>query len=394
MPTARIKELETETRLSRLQSAPWQTGSVRYGLAIALTILAALLKEWILPETHIAPFLFFFGSISISAWHGGLGPGLLATFLAALISNYFFILPTGTLSLAWHHVVLVALFLLEGIFLSLLSHAKREAEATARHRGQQNLDSLQREKQAREEAERARIEAEAANQAKDVFLATVSHELRTPLNSILGWCQLLEDGQLDEASARKAVATVQRSARGQAKLVNDLLDISRIISGQLSLDMEPIELYPVIQAALDVLRPLAMEKNIRFERQIHARPQVTGDAQRLQQVVSNLVQNAIKFSPENSIIEIRLEEDREKGVARISVQDQGVGIAPEFLPDLFKRFSQADSTDTRRHSGLGLGLSIAQHLVHGHGGVITAHSEGENKGALMTVELPLLAESV
>ncbi len=249
----------------------------------------------------------------------------------------------------------------------------------------------------RDERERARLlaseqaacaDAESANQSKDEFLATLSHELRTPLNAILGWAQLLRMGGLDTEEIDRALETIERNAKVQAQLVEDLLDLSRIISGKLRLELRPIELPPVIEAALDSVRPAAEAKGIRVVPVLdaHASP-VLGDADRLQQVAWNLLSNAIKFTPPAGRVELYLQRSGDH--AEISVVDTGQGIGPEFLPYVFERLRQADGSSTRRHGGLGLGLSIVRHLVEAHGGWVRAQSRGVGKGATFTVSLPL-----
>ncbi|HET9531988.1 MAG TPA: ATP-binding protein [Blastocatellia bacterium] len=234
----------------------------------------------------------------------------------------------------------------------------------------------------------ARAEAEAANRAKDEFLATVSHELRTPLNSILGWTTLLRSGRFDDADASHALEVVDRNARAQSKLVEDILDASRLITGKLNVDFHPVELKPVINAAIDVVRPTADAKNISLELSLGPRVGIVmGDPARLQQIVWNLLSNAIKFTPPGG--RVRLEAKRVGGRAEITVSDTGAGISPEFLPYVFDRFRQADSTTTRRYGGLGLGLAIARHLVEAHAGNIEVRSAGEGQGATFIVSLPL-----
>jgi len=231
--------------------------------------------------------------------------------------------------------------------------------------------------------------AEEANRAKDTFLATVSHELRTPLTSMMGWAELLKLGMLDEKGQRHALDVIEASARSQAQLIGDLLDISRIISGKLRLDVQPLELPPVIAAALDVMHPAAEAKSIRLVARVnHNVGMVSGDPDRMQQVVWNLLSNAVKFTPEGGRVEISLK--RAGAQAEIAVKDDGTGIAPEFLPHVFEHFRQADSTSTRKHGGLGLGLAIVRHLVELHGGTVAAESEGEGRGATFRIRLPLL----
>ena len=236
----------------------------------------------------------------------------------------------------------------------------------------------------------ARLQAEKANRTKDEFLATLSHELRTPLTAMLGWTRMLRMNELDERTAAHALDTIERNAKAQAQLVEDLLDVSRIITGNLRLDVRPLDLVPVIEAALDSVRPAAEAKNI--DLQISFAPltgPVSGDPARLQQVAWNLLSNAVKFTPRGGRVRISLE--RVESQIEITVTDTGEGIRPEFLPFIFDRFRQADSSTTRVHGGLGLGLAIVRHLVELHGGTVQAESPGEGQGATFKVRLPLMA---
>ena len=234
----------------------------------------------------------------------------------------------------------------------------------------------------------ARREAETASRAKDEFLATLSHELRTPLNAIVGWTRMLLDGTMDERSARKALQVIDRNAHLQTQLVADILDVSRIITGGLRLDLRPVDLGSVIGAALDAVRPAADAKQVRLRSRLAASTRVhQGDPDRLQQVVWNLLSNAVKFTPARGSVEIALLDGSDGGV-RIKVQDDGGGIEPAFLPHVFERFWQADGSVSRQHGGLGLGLAIVRHLVELHGGTVLAESAGPGKGSTFTVELP------
>jgi signal transduction histidine kinase/CHASE1-domain containing sensor protein/ActR/RegA family two-component response regulator len=235
----------------------------------------------------------------------------------------------------------------------------------------------------------AREAAEESNRLKDEFLATVSHELRTPLTAILGWARLLEGGGLDNQVTQQAIDTIWRNAKAQAQIVDDILDVSRIITGNLYIDLHPIDVTPVVQNAINVVRPTADAKGIRIEAQIDNTPaRVSGDANRLQQVIWNLLSNAVKFTNSGGRVQVKVSQAN--SAVEISVTDTGQGIAREFLPYVFDRFSQADSTTTRHHGGLGLGLAIARHLVEIHGGTIRAQSRGEGQGATFTITLPLL----
>ena len=246
----------------------------------------------------------------------------------------------------------------------------------------ENVRLLKRESTAREAAEES-------NRLKDEFLATVSHELRTPLTAILGWSRLLEEGSLDDRLTTQAIETIRRNARAQAQIVDDILDVSRIITGNLYFDLHSIELKPVLEAAINVVRPTADAKGIRIETEFDSAPiMVSGDANRLQQVIWNLVSNAVKFTDSGGRVNLTLSQVG-SGV-EIKVADTGRGISPGFLPFVFDRFRQADSTTTRQHGGLGLGLAIARHLIEIHGGTISAESAGEGQGATFTIRLPLL----
>lgn len=234
-----------------------------------------------------------------------------------------------------------------------------------------------------------RQSAETVNRVKDEFLATLSHELRTPLNAILGWATMLRNGRLSAADSARALETVERSARAQSQLIDDLLDISRIITGKLRLEITALDLSKVITAAVDAVRPAAEAKGIRLQIILDSEADaVSGDAGRLQQVVWNLVSNAVKFTPKGGRVQIRLE--RINSHVEIIVSDTGKGINPEFLPYVFDRFRQADQTTTRRQGGLGLGLSIVRQLVEMHGGTVHAESEGEGQGTTFIVQLPRL----
>ena len=233
----------------------------------------------------------------------------------------------------------------------------------------------------------ARAHAESINRMKDEFLATLSHELRTPLNAILGWAHLLTSGKADASMIERAIGVIRNNAMAQSQLIEDILDVSRVIGGKLRLSLAPVQLRAVIDAALDSVSPAAAAKNIQIERLLDDVEPVTGDKDRLQQVIWNLLSNAVKFTPRDGRVTVRLE--RKAGDVTVSVEDSGIGISPEFLPYVFDRFSQADGSATRRHGGLGLGMAIVRHLVELHGGTVSAQSEGEGRGASFTASLPI-----
>ena len=238
--------------------------------------------------------------------------------------------------------------------------------------------------------ENARLYAEArdANRAKDEFLATLSHELRTPLTAMLGWVRMLQSGTLDEATSARALRVIDRNTKLQAQLIDDLLDVSRIVTGKLSLELKAVDVGAVVETAIDAVTPAALAKSVELERRVApAAGPAWADPHRLQQVVWNLLSNAVKFTPSGGRVTVAVERDDPHVVVR--VDDTGQGIAPEFLPYIFDRFRQADSTTTRAHGGLGLGLAIVHHLVTLHRGTVTAASEGPDRGATFTVRIPL-----
>jgi len=268
----------------------------------------------------------------------------------------------------------------------------------------------------------ARQQAEVANRMKDEFLATLSHELRTPLNSILGWAKLLRTRTFDEATTHRALETIERNAQAQAQLIEDMLDVSRIVTGKLSFNLHPVNLIPILETVVDGVRPAAEAKSLTLEYVLDETWQappgaateadppplclVKGDPHRLQQVIWNLLSNAIKFTPDGGRVNVRLERGEEKDEedggdrgdlesafawVRMVVSDTGIGISPDFLPYVFDRFRQADATTTRSHSGLGLGLAIVKQLVSLHGGQVEVASAGPNQGTTFTVSLPLVA---
>jgi signal transduction histidine kinase/CheY-like chemotaxis protein len=273
----------------------------------------------------------------------------------------------------------------------------RTAELAARN------ETLHAEIAARQEAERqrnallastqaARDEAERANRSKDEFLAILSHELRTPLYAIQGWAQLLRRGSLGAQDVERGLEVIERNARVQTRLIEDLLDMSRIVSGKLRLDLQPLDPTQLVASAVASIRPAADAKAVRLltELEPHAGP-IRGDPSRLQQVVWNLLSNAVKFTPAGGLVQVTLARD--EGEVELSVRDNGCGIGPEFMAHLFERFTQADSRTTRASGGLGLGLSIARHLVELHGGTISARSDGEGRGATFVVRLPVAPQA-
>ena len=238
------------------------------------------------------------------------------------------------------------------------------------------------------EVRQARDVAEAANRTKDLFLATLSHELRTPLNAILGWAKILRMERVDEQDRNEGLAAIERNAVAQVQIIEDLLDVSRIVSGNFKLEVRRVAVQEVVEAAIASVTPLAAAKGVRIQKLLDslAGP-VSGDQARLQQVVWNLLSNAVKFTPTGGTVQVMLE--RVNSAVEISIVDTGIGISPEFLPRVFDRFLQADSSTTRRHGGLGLGLAIVKQLVEMHGGEVRAKSPGEGQGSTFIVSLPI-----
>jgi PAS domain S-box-containing protein len=254
-----------------------------------------------------------------------------------------------------------------------------------------NAELEQRVAKRTAELEAMTAEAESANRAKDDFLATLSHELRTPLNAILGWTHILSTHMDDRDTAAQAIEVIERNAVTQARLINDILEVSRIITGKLTMTMLPIEIAPIIETAIEAARPAIDAKAIQLEVLLCTDDcQILGDASRLQQVVANLLSNAVKFTPEGGRITVTLALACEH--AELTVSDTGQGIDLDFLPYIFDRFRQAESASTRRHGGLGLGLAIVRHIVEQHGGTVQATSQGHEQGASFIISLPVTTE--
>jgi signal transduction histidine kinase/CheY-like chemotaxis protein len=370
-----LSRISSGYRLDEKHMSALSSKSSQYFVAIAATAVALTARFLLEPALgNVAPLLVFTLSVVVASWYGGLGPGLLATALSLLLGDYFFIAASAA------ERIEETLFLGIGISISILSQAR----LSLLEKRQQLLAS---EQDARRTAEDAGRRAEDANRLKDEFLSTVSHELRTPLTAINGWALMLREGRLDAVQSARALETIVRSAKSQNQLINDLLDVSRIISGKMRLDIASLKLDSVIEAAVDTVRPAAEAKRIHLSALLDpAAETVSGDAERLQQVVWNLLSNAVKYAPEGGRVEVRLE--RADSHVEIVVADNGQGIKPEFLPYVFERFRQEDGGTNRQQGGLGLGLAIVRHIVEMHGGTARVASEGLGKGATFTVALP------
>jgi signal transduction histidine kinase len=354
---------------------------------LANTILIAIEKSYKIKESLWNTWRTYYLWTSVTYFAGASAAGI----ITILIKTYGFYAVVATVP-----IILIICFTYQ-TYLKNIEASVAQTEAARLHVEELSkyITELQRSEEARGQlllrAERARAEAEAANRIKDEFLATLSHELRTPLTSLLGWSSVLREAKRDEKVLNQGLEAIDRNARVQAQLIDDLLDVSRIVSGKLNLDVRPLDISSVTRAAINVVRPAADAKGITIG--YWAEPglgAISADSARLQQIIWNLLSNAVKFTPQGGKINVRVEQDGSD--ARVTVQDTGQGIEAEFLPRVFDRFRQADSSTTRSFGGLGLGLAIVRHLVELHGGTVSAHSDGANKGATFSARFPLLAD--
>lgn len=356
---------------------------------IANTTLIAIEKSHKINESVWNTWRTYYLWTSVTYIAGASAAGI----VAILISKYDFYAVVATAP-----IILIICFTYQ-TYLKNIEASIKQTEAARLHVEELSkyITELQHSEEARGQlllrAERARSEAEAANRIKDEFLATLSHELRTPLTSLLGWSSVLREAKRDEKVLNQGLEAIDRNARVQAQLIDDLLDVSRIVSGKLNLEVRPLDITSVTRAAINVVGPAADAKGISLD--YFAEPglgAISADSARLHQIIWNLLSNAVKFTPHGGKICIRVEQDGAD--VRVTVKDTGQGIETEFLPRVFDRFLQADSSTTRSFGGLGLGLAIVRHLVELHGGTVSAQSEGLNKGATFSATFPLLAERV
>src|SRR6201988_2067117 len=354
---------------------------------IANTVLIAIEKSSKIKESVWNTWRTYYLWTSITYFAGASEAGI----IAILIKTYGFYAVVATVP-----IILIICFTYQ-TYLKNIEASLEQTEAARLHVQELSkyVSELQRSEEAREQlllrAQRARSEAEAANRIKDEFLATLSHELRTPLTSLLGWSSVLREARRDEKVLAQGLDAIDRNARVQAQLIDDLLDVSRIVSGKLNLDVRPLDVCSVTRAAIAVVQPAADAKGITLD--YWSQPSlgaISADPGRLQQIIWNLLSNAVKFTPQGGRINVRVLRDGPH--VKVTVSDTGQGIDPEFLPRVFDRFRQADSSTTRSFGGLGLGLAIVRHLVELHGGTVSAESEGLGKGATFSATFPLLAE--
>jgi signal transduction histidine kinase/ActR/RegA family two-component response regulator len=354
---------------------------------IANTTLVAIEKASKINESIWHTWRTYYLWTSITYFAGASAAGI----VAILITKHNFYAVFATVP-----IILIICFTYQ-TYLKNIENSVAQAEAARLHVEELSkyITELQHSEEERGQlllrAERARTEAEAANRIKDEFLATLSHELRTPLTSLLGWSSVLREAKRDEKVLNQGLEAIDRNARVQAQLIDDLLDVSRIVSGKLNLEVRPLDISSVTRAAINVVRPAADAKGITMD--YWAEPglgAISADSARMQQIIWNLLSNAVKFTPHGGKISVRTEQDGSD--ARVTVKDSGQGIHPEFLPRVFDRFLQADSSTTRSFGGLGLGLAIVRHLVELHGGTVSAESDGAGKGATFVATFPLLAD--
>lgn len=354
---------------------------------IANTVLIAIEKSSKIKESAWNTWRTYYLWTSVTYFAGASAAGI----IAIMINTYGFYAVVATVP-----IILIICFTYQ-TYLKNIEASVAQTEAARLHVQELSryISELQRSEEAREQlllrAERARAEAEAANRIKDEFLATLSHELRTPLTSLLGWSSVLREAQRDEKVLAQGLEAIDRNARVQAQLIDDLLDVSRIVSGKLNLEVRPLDICSVTRAAINIVQPAADAKGITVD--FWAQPglgAISADLARLQQIIWNLLSNAVKFTTRGGKVTVRLEQDG--GNAKLTVSDTGQGIDPAFLPRVFDRFRQADSSTTRSFGGLGLGLAIVRHLVELHGGTVSAESEGLDKGATFSASFPFLTD--
>ncbi len=353
---------------------PTLAAPVRFGIAAALVGLVFLLDRKADLLIDDGSQLILFGiAVLATAWFAGTGPAIAATVLAAAFGTQ------ATHSSEFATGMHLALFLVQGLVLTAMVAELRRARRDAEERAH--------------EARQAQQVGESANRLKDEFLATISHELRTPLNAVLGWVHLLRTGKLDQATAARGLESIDRNVRLQAQLTSDLLDVSKALTGKLQLESRPALLDEAAREALASVTPAARAKGVRIEAALpHGGVAVQGDAARLRQIAWQLLANAIKFTPRDGVVELTVDAFGQD--ARLIVRDSGSGIAAEFLPRIFDRFTQADPSPSRSAGGLGVGLALVRELVELHGGEIEATNRADGRGAIFIVRFPLQAFQV
>lgn len=353
---------------------PTFSAPLRFAIALGAVLVVFVvdrLSGW--PVDGPSKFILLGIAVMASAWFAGTGPALAATVLGSILGAS----EAGNFAgIGRDTAVHLAMFVIQGVMLTALVSELRAARRAAEHQALV--------------AQAARREGDAANRMKDQFLATVSHELRTPLNAVLGWIHLLRTGKLDRDTSSRGLEAIERNARLQAQLTGDLLDVSRAFTGQLQLDSRPTMLNETAQQAVAAVEPAARAKGVQIQAALDGQPIVVlGDPTRLRQIAWQLLSNGIKFSPRGGVVHLSVESQNRE--AQLTVRDSGPGIDPSFLPRVFERFTQQDSSTTRVAGGLGVGLALVRELVTLHGGEIDANNRTDAPGAVFTVRLPLQA---
>jgi signal transduction histidine kinase len=376
--TLRTIEAVADAEARRMASVrPWRRlrrarAPLRYAAAVGGVVVVLSVTALLEPVMLRAPSAPLFAVVLGIAWLLGLGPATVATGLGVVALAYL----GGQGAGAWRpderDAFWMVLFFLTVLAMAWLASSTRRLE-------DERVELLARERE-------ARVEAEAANRAKDDFLAIVSHELRSPLSAILGWSQVLRNGTLGRCETERALETIERNTRLQAKVVEDLLDVARAVAGKLELTLREVNVSTIVHDVVHAYEPRAYGAGVTLTSDRSGPVRVLGDAERLQQAIGNLVSNAIKFTPAPGSVHVTVTPAAES--ARIVVRDTGQGIDPALLPHVFDRFHQGESGQ-RRHAGLGLGLAIVKHIVEAHGGAVRAESDGCGKGSTFVVDLPL-----
>lgn len=363
---------------------PAALGNVLTGGLLALGIITAATLVRLVLDPFVGnqvPYVVYVAAAVVVSWVCGVPAAMASVVVSAFLANYLFVPPRYEFIPHYDDSVAMAVYALVAGGLVVLVSQWRQAEEALRSRAI--------ELEAMESRLRSQAEAlERADRVKDDFLATLGHELRTPLNAIVGWSSMLLKGSLGDDATRRAYQAIARNAEAQRLLIEDVLDVSRIVNGRLRLEMQQTDLAVPLWAAIDSVKPVAEGRRIEITTHIPAEPaSVWADAARMQQVFMNLLTNAVKFTNPGGHIEVNAR--RAGAHVEVEVADDGAGIAAEMLPHVFDRFSQSDTPATRRHGGLGLGLTIVRHLVELHAGSVSAHSAGEGRGASFVVRLPL-----
>jgi len=359
----------------RLRPLRKATAGLRYTAAAAIVAAALAVTAVLEPVMERAPSTPLFAVLLVIAWLFGMGPALFGAAVALVPLAYLVDESHPRWYVDQRDIFWILLFFITALATAWLASTVRRLE-------DERTALLIRERA-------ARAEAEAANRAKDNFLAIVSHELRSPLTAILGWCRMLRSGRLPPADGDRALDTIERSTRLQAKLVEDLLDVSRAAAGKLDITTRSVDLSAVAEQVVESHRPRAEAVRVHLIGDVSGGVAVLGDAERLQQVIGTLVANALKFTPAGGDVVVSVRRDAD--IARIVVRDTGEGVDPMLLPHVFDRFQRGDSASRGREGGLGLGLAIVKYIVEAHGGVVRAESAGSGAGATFTVDLPLEA---